>query len=190
MMSFFMHEVAGSGRDDQRAFVVKLLADRANVNAADGLGSVPLLDASRCGYSEVVQLLLDAGARVDAATANGQTPLCAAAFKGHSQVVQQLLAAGAKVDAVATDGCWQQGPRWMQQQQTPLHAPVFGAADTFGRTLSCHRSRQGWEDHAAESSQGRAARGAAAAAGSGCQCQCSKLTWTDPLVCSSWCWSA
>ena len=82
--------------------VQRLLAEGAQVNAADASGLTPLHVA---GDSETAKLLLGAGADVNAGDKNGRTPL----HKAKSETVQLLLSAGANVNARDNNG------------RTPLH---------------------------------------------------------------------
>ncbi len=63
-----------------------------------------LIDASREGRKDVVELLLAKGADVNAKTNTGTTALWMASAIGHKEVVQALLANGADVNAKNNDG--------------------------------------------------------------------------------------
>ncbi len=52
--------------------------------------------ASSKGYSDIVELLLNAGAKVNAKDKDGNTALVWALAKGHDDVVNLLQQAGAK----------------------------------------------------------------------------------------------
>jgi ankyrin repeat protein len=76
--------------------VNKLLASGVDVNARDGLGSTPLLDAAWSGNADMARVLLQHGADVNAAHREaGSTALEYAVLTGHTAVVKLLLAAGA-----------------------------------------------------------------------------------------------
>ena len=64
----------------------------------------PLHDASTCGHTEVVRLLLDEGAPMDEKDENGMTALMLASRYGRTEVVRLLLDKGAAVDVKDNDG--------------------------------------------------------------------------------------
>ena len=66
-----------------------------------GMSRCRSCDASKCGWPEVVSVLLEAGARTEIRRKNGRTPLLEACGEGKVSCVRRLLAAGA--DATATD---------------------------------------------------------------------------------------
>jgi len=61
----------------------------------DGSGASALLKAALNGYTEIVQLLLDAGGKADLGDESGLTPLMGAVMGGHSAAAKVLVAAGA-----------------------------------------------------------------------------------------------
>ena len=79
------------------ACVKFLLAQGADIDAANSYGSRALHDAAYHGAVDVVRVLCARGAVVDVADANGNTPLVAACAAGHVGVVDELLVVGAKV---------------------------------------------------------------------------------------------
>ncbi len=98
----------GSGDDDgvtidrRKRIVQLLLASGANPNMQQPeWGETALVKASRFGYADIVQLLIDAGAQLNVHYKSLHrwdswgTPLMAAAEEGHVPVVAALLAAGA-----------------------------------------------------------------------------------------------
>ncbi len=64
----------------------------------DGRGDAPLHHAARCGETEIVKLLLDAGADVHGTTPRGHTVLYCAGGHGHVEAVELLLSRGADPD--------------------------------------------------------------------------------------------
>ncbi len=100
-----------ASRAGMREMVKMLLADGANVNAADEAGDTPLLHAvmpNGIGISDdkegTVKVLLDAGADVNAKNNANRTPLFFATMVGHKDIVGLLLAAGADVNVQDEDG--------------------------------------------------------------------------------------
>jgi len=69
------------------------------INASDGNGQTPLVDAAQKGQLMVVQYLLKSGADVNLKSARAETALCEAAARGHLAIVELLLKHGAAVDA-------------------------------------------------------------------------------------------
>ncbi len=81
-----------------------LLADRADVHAAQADGMTALHWAARQGDVDTVTRLLQAGARPDATNHFGITPLAIACQVGDGPVVEALLAAGADAGAPQRGG--------------------------------------------------------------------------------------
>ena len=91
--------------------VESLLAQGADVSAAQGDGMTALHWAAQLGDVEIAELLLSAGADVEAGTRIGAyTPLHIASKGAHMAVVEMLLKAGADVRARTTNS-----------GSTPLH---------------------------------------------------------------------
>ncbi len=82
------------GRPDA---VAMLLANGADVRAADPQGNTALHHAARSTDPGVAALLIDAQARIDAANDNGQTPLAMACAAGNWRLAKFLLERGASV---------------------------------------------------------------------------------------------
>ena len=78
-----------------------------------GFASTPLHCAARCGFAEMVEVLLAHHANLHRTDNLGRTPLHAAAAGGHVPVIELLVAAGADVNA--QDSMF---------QMTPLHLAV------------------------------------------------------------------
>lgn len=82
-----------------------LIAQKANVNVAQGDGMTALHWAADRGDVAMTDLLLRAGAKVSATTRIGaNTPLHVAARNGRTAVVKALLAAGADPNALTVGG--------------------------------------------------------------------------------------
>ncbi len=92
--------VADAAMKGQRDAVKALIAQGADVNAAQGDGMSALHWAADRGDAETAAMLVYAGANIGAVTRIGQyTPLHLASRAGSAPVVQALLKAGAVVDA-------------------------------------------------------------------------------------------
>jgi uncharacterized protein len=81
-----------------------LIAQRADVNAAEADGTTALHWASYRDNPESADALLRAGARVNAANDLGATPLWLASVNGSAVIVRMLLAAGANPNAALLRG--------------------------------------------------------------------------------------
>ncbi len=103
-----------------------LLAEGADVNAAQGDGMTALHRASQAGNTAMAELLIEAGARLEARTRLGEhTPLHVASASGRSGVIALLVAAGADVNSLTTTGA------------TPLHfAAASGSADAVAALVA------------------------------------------------------
>jgi ankyrin repeat protein len=75
-----------------------LIKARADVNTAYKVdtGWTPLFLAAYFGYTDVVQLLLDARADVHVTDKDGDSPLTSATKKGHTEIVRLLQEAASK----------------------------------------------------------------------------------------------
>jgi ankyrin repeat protein len=94
--------LADAAQNSDRTLVKSLLAQKVDVNAAQGDGSTALLWAAFNDDLETAQLLVAAGANVKAATRIGAiTPLFMACKNGNAAMIGMLLKAGA--DANSTD---------------------------------------------------------------------------------------
>ncbi len=97
--------IVEAARVGDAAEVRRLLAQKADVNAAAGDGMTALHYAAFHGNAELAQALLKAKASVTSTTRLGDnTPLHVAARHGHGAVVRLLLAAGAKPDVPTSAG--------------------------------------------------------------------------------------
>jgi len=111
--------VADAAMRGDVASVRALLAQRADVNAAEGDGMTALHWSAERGDRELAALLLQSGANPSAVTRIGaHTPLHVAAKAGNADVVRLLVGAKADVRALTTTGA------------APLHfAAASGNAD-------------------------------------------------------------
>ena len=105
------------------AALKQLIADGADVNAADADGLIPLHLAALRGNSAAAETLLAAGAKVEVSDNVGMTALHAAAFNGHKDVVALLLAHGASANPQDKAG------------MTPLHYAAAGGHDDVVQAL-------------------------------------------------------
>ena len=87
----------------------RLIAEGADVNAADRFGMTPLHTAVRAGRNDVAEVLMKHGADVNARSERGQTPLFCAVVGEGKQMAEHLIAHGADVNAKDNYG------------MTPLH---------------------------------------------------------------------
>jgi ankyrin repeat protein len=88
-----------------RADVLAMIKQGADVNAPQGDGVTALHWASRHGDAAIVTALIAAGANARAATRfGGYTPLHLAAERGSAPIVKALIGAGASVDARTSTG--------------------------------------------------------------------------------------
>jgi len=90
---------AGNGQE-----AVRLIDGGADVNAADSLGTTPLMWASRYGDAALVERLIRAGADAAAESVLGVTPMSEAALIGSRPVIRELLAAGVDPDSPNPEG--------------------------------------------------------------------------------------
>jgi ankyrin repeat protein len=81
-----------------------LLAEKADVNAADADGATPLHWAVHNDDIGIAELLLRAGARVAAANAYDVTPLTLASINGSPRMIEMLLASGADPNTALPEG--------------------------------------------------------------------------------------
>ena len=88
--------IAISRRDE--AWTGFLLNKGADINLAGKGGDTPLIAASRIGFTQAAQWLIDLHAKVDVPNRMGETPLIIAVQQHAAQIVQMLLAAGADPD--------------------------------------------------------------------------------------------
>jgi ankyrin repeat protein len=82
----------------------KLIAQRADVNAASGDGSTPLLWAAHKSDVELARMLIAAGAKPDVANHYGVTPLLEASRTGDVDMLEVLIKAGADPKRAHTEG--------------------------------------------------------------------------------------
>jgi uncharacterized protein len=88
-------DVADAAMRGDKAAVRTLLAQRADVNAAQGDGATALHWAVYRGDRELADVLIRAGANVKAANREGATPLWLATLNGDAATITALLAGGA-----------------------------------------------------------------------------------------------
>jgi len=91
-------------KSGDRAAAMTLIAQRADVNAAEADGTTPLHWAVHRGDLELTQRLIRAGARVNVKNEYGSTPMAEAAILGRADLLEALLKAGADVESPNADG--------------------------------------------------------------------------------------
>ena len=87
-----------------RAAVLALIAQRADVNATEVDGTTPLHWAVHNGDLDLTQRLIRAGAKVNVKNDYGSTPMAEAAILGRADLLETLLKAGADVESANADG--------------------------------------------------------------------------------------
>jgi ankyrin repeat protein len=117
--------VALAVQNRDRAGVVALLKERADVNAPTADGTTALHWTAYWNDVDIATLLLRAGAKVDVANRYNATPLWLACTRGNAQMVETLLKAGADPNAFAL------------QAESPLMAAAFaGSAESVKALLT------------------------------------------------------
>jgi ankyrin repeat protein len=97
--------IADAAMRGDRAAVLALIKQRADVNVPQGDGVTALHWAARRGDSELVTALIAAGANTRAATRLASyTALHLAAERGTAEIIKALVGAGAAVDAKTSTG--------------------------------------------------------------------------------------
>ena len=149
-------------RRDRKA-VTSLLAQHADVNAAQPDGATALAWAAYLDDRESADLLLAAGANVKTADEYGETPLTLAAANGNAALVEKLLKAGADVNAARWDGetalmiAANAGSAEVVKQLIARGADVNAAESRKGQTALMWAAAEGHPDvvQAADRQQGR-----------------------------------
>ena len=95
-------DLADAAMRGNREAVRSLLAQKANVNAAQSDGTTALHWAVRTDDLEIADLLIRAGANVSAANRDGATPLLLAAVNGSAAMLDKLMQAGVDPNAALT----------------------------------------------------------------------------------------
>jgi ankyrin repeat protein len=96
--------VVDAVKSADRATVLALIQQHADVNEAEADGTTALAWAARMDDVDLVDRLLRAGAKVDAANRYGVTPLYLACVNGSAPMIGRLLQAGADPNSVWTEG--------------------------------------------------------------------------------------
>jgi len=96
--------VVDAAKQGNREAVRALIAQKANVNAAEADGMTALHWAVRANDLQTVQMLIRAGANVNAASRYGMTPIILAAQNGDPAVVAALVKAGANPNSALPEG--------------------------------------------------------------------------------------
>jgi ankyrin repeat protein len=77
-----------------------LIANGADVNAADAAGITPLMIAARRGNIEGVKILLNHNVKINACDEDGENALCGAIMTGHNKMVELLIDNKIKMDVI------------------------------------------------------------------------------------------
>jgi ankyrin repeat protein len=96
--------LADAIENGRREAAIELIAEGADVNAAQGDGTTPLHWAAYQLDIELVERLVDRGARANTSNRYGASPLGEAAKAANAELVGMLLKAGADADAPNADG--------------------------------------------------------------------------------------
>ena len=92
----FIHAV----RNGETQTVQRLIAQGANINAAEKYGQTALMIAAELGHTEIARLLVEQGANIHpVSNYYGYTALLWAARGGHADILRLLIAHGASVNA-------------------------------------------------------------------------------------------
>ncbi len=116
--------------------VAQALRSGADPSFVDRDHGTPLYQASLCGRSDVVRMLVGAGAdpnEESVGIGSDGLPLCAAACWGHTDTVRELVAAGADPNAREDHGQGLNASEWAARGDWPtivalLHTSVVPAA--------------------------------------------------------------
>lgn len=137
--------LARAARDGDLAAARNALAEGADPNARDDLGSPALGLAASGGYIDIVQLLLDSGADVSLKDSADMPALTLAARDGQIEVVELLIARGAAGDervlndaifvAQMSQSSHPAVAGLLQNARLQIVAPGTAAADADGRLI-------------------------------------------------------
>ena len=90
-------ELYSACRDEKTAEAKRLIAQGAPVNWQNQYGQAPLHNASACGYTKIVTLLLDNKCNLNVTDKSGDTPLILAAYYTKMDIVRALVEAGCDI---------------------------------------------------------------------------------------------
>jgi uncharacterized protein len=96
--------VVDAVKSADRATVLALIEQHADVNEPEADGTTALAWAARMNDVDLADRLLRAGAKVDATNRYGVTPLYLACVNGSAPMIERLLKAGADPNSVWTEG--------------------------------------------------------------------------------------
>ena len=129
-------DVADAVKAGNRQAVQRLLAQKADVNAAEADGTTALHWAVRADDPAMVALLIGAGADVTVLNRLGVTALSLAAANGNATIVEALIKAGANANTTSKEG------------ETALMAAARSGNAATVRTLlaagATPNAREGW----------------------------------------------
>jgi hypothetical protein len=141
----FDKELLQAVKSNDAAACKAALAHGADINVRNaGSGCTPLMYAASCGYTDIVELLVDEGADIGCESFfTRSTALMIGAQRGDTLVVMLLLQAGADRDMMDCNGCRASDYVPLQDNQTAL---VLGArpAVSSGKRSRLHELEDTW----------------------------------------------
>jgi ankyrin repeat protein len=130
-------EAAGAGHKDVVEF---LLANKADINAIDGLGMTALCHAAQDGKMEMAKFLLANKADSNVADNSGLMPLYYASQMDRLSMAELLLAHGSDVNARGKEGTFWAG-------DTALYAAAAGGWADIAKVLLAHGADANMKGH-------------------------------------------
>jgi ankyrin repeat protein len=115
-----------------------LIGKGANVNARTDRGVTPLELASRLGFQEGAQLLLDEHARVDEVNSSGETALIVAVHNRDTGMMRILLKAGADPDRADNSGRSARDYAMLDGRSSALVSEIDTSAKPRGQRAGAH----------------------------------------------------
>ena len=138
-----------AAENDCEALALRLLDNRASLEARDREGNRALARAARAGRVAMVRLFLEKGAEIDARNIAGSTALYLAAEKDRGQAIAVLLAAGANLNLAGRSDERPLAAAAYNGAETAVEALLargaqVDATDATGKTALAYASATGW----------------------------------------------